>query len=1283
MRLARQTPIRTKLAIAMALLGTVWLMPALSRENHEDSLPGVVFRLSIPRFHKLDGPERLDALETLLPQVLKAGLFRYGWLEVSAGESAPSDPSVPATNAAGNTKIVSTFVLEGTFVAFEDKIRLDFALRNTLDNSVELRGFEVFGEDTILDLADRLDKRVADTLQTKVALRAVERHIPFGIASAFQNKGGEAPYASLGSFLSSEMLSQLSIAKLPDITFRRVDTQERERGPAEPEAMVSGEYDVSGNEVRAMARIQERRGAEFLVEASGSLDQVPELARALSKRVLEIIRGRITPEGKWRPESISLSNAKPEEYLAEARKYEQSKEFFPAVVMYRKALEKKPDYIEARSRLADLYMREGDYDGAISEYQNILRQESQEVTALFGLGAAYLRAGNYRDAIPQIEKAQQLGLNGPQMQARLYRTLGDAYLLAGRHEDAIQQYLRGLKTSGDSPDFYHALARAYRAHEELPQAIETLNKARSLYPDDQEFTVDLASVFVAQGRHYYDDQKWEQALETYQKALDLHSNDRQVQAEAYGYSGAIIGHFLTPLDRDQGITYLLKSVELDPSGEWNHRFLGVLYEEAKRYPEALKSLKEAIAVEPTPNAYREMGEVYRLTKEYDAAVESLQQAFKLRPKYVAGYEELAVIYESAEDLDSAIESLRKCLELDPKDQWAYRTLGMIFQDKGSMDKAIENLKKAAELGLTASSYSELGGAYLRKKDYARAIEASQKALEIDRKYIPGYENLEQVYKAERKTDQFIRVMESAVAADPKFVWGHTKLGEAYNNAGRPNDAIASLKRALAVDGKDRLARELLAMIYVEKKDYDLAKETLEASLAVSPTEWAYTELGKVYLLKHDDRAIESVKQALKINSKYEYAYETLESAYAEMKQPQAFLALLEEAIKAQPDFVWAYRKLATAYENAGDYDSAIGSLEKAVELKSDADTYTELAEAYRVKENWANEREIGRKLIELDAKSERGYFYLAEASAGLKGYAQALEAVNKGLDALPRSPLLFAELADIHRLRKEYGPATKACEKAIELSPRYSFPYFLMTRIQLENKDYEKAVASARKAIDAGADAFGLLYDAYRGLNRNTEAVQTFRAYLEKSPENPSILATLGAIYHDLLYLDPSGYEQAYRLYQEAYRLQPKNLVIRENFAEASLTTEHYDEALNLADNVLGDATLTPDQKLSMKMIAIASLLCKKENAAAFSELGEFIRYHESISQDYERGWTFEGTKNFFYKGKILGQPEKTLLLTLIDILESPKDKADKKLAALKGSLPLLFQQFQEGAVSR
>ncbi len=548
-----------RIRMCVAAVVTLALLPnaGTGQQRNEfkpEELPKAV--LNISQFKKLDGPARMDSLQELLPELLHAHMLRYKWLQSGTSFSSTSKDSL-----ASAVNDLPTYILDGNFIAVADQIRVDITLRNQKGDP-ELQSTSVFTDETMFEEVERLGQQISDSLRIKLASQAGKRRARFLIARFRSNSG--AAYQSLGGFLGPTIANLLSKAKLENATFL---TGENTNNSTE-DAIVTGTYTVIEDEksVRLVALVQERgTGATFHVEAEGPDSQLSRVTRMLSLRILEIARARVAPTGEWNTEPISLVNASREEYLTQAKKYEESGQPARAILMYRKAMEKQPENIQARWSLAKLYSNQQDYLSAISEYHGILVLNSNLPDIHYELAAANIKAGNSQEAKVEIEQARSLSKGDPRMEARLCLLLGDIALIENNNSMAIKSYTRALELSGDSPEPYRAVASALRVADNLPSAQDFLSKAHLLFPADRQVTVDLASLFNEQGQRLYKEQKYAEALEQFNRAMHLGPEDPRVAAETFGFHGIIVGSFLPSPDRKKGIQELQKSVELESS----------------------------------------------------------------------------------------------------------------------------------------------------------------------------------------------------------------------------------------------------------------------------------------------------------------------------------------------------------------------------------------------------------------------------------------------------------------------------------------------------------------------------------------------------------------------------------------------------------------------------------------------------------------------------------------------------------------------------------------------
>ena len=135
--------------------------------------------------------------------------------------------------------------------------------------------------------------------------------------------------------------------------------------------------------------------------------------------------------------------------------------------------------------------------------------------------------------------------------------------------------------------------------------------------------------------------------------------------------------------------------------------------------------------------------------------------------------------------------------------------------KGELDKAIEVYTKAIKnkertifFTEEPSAYNNLGQAYLRKEEYASAIAAFQKTLEMRPNAVGAYINLATAYLKQNLPDSAINSCETALKFAPDVAHLHYNLACAYALKNEDKQSIDSLQQAINLDERMRtLAKE--------------------------------------------------------------------------------------------------------------------------------------------------------------------------------------------------------------------------------------------------------------------------------------------------------------------------------------------------------------------------------------------------------------------------------------------------------------------------------------------
>jgi tetratricopeptide (TPR) repeat protein len=121
-------------------------------------------------------------------------------------------------------------------------------------------------------------------------------------------------------------------------------------------------------------------------------------------------------------------------------------------------------------------------------------------------------------------------------------------------------------------------------------AIQTLEEANRLLPDDPDIMMTLGGAMIMAG-------KWNPAERFLQDAVEKHPENARLWLNL---AAAILGRLpLSPRDRqDRAIEAYKKAIELDPVAPSAHYNIGLIHAERKDWEEAIRWFEDAIRANP-------------------------------------------------------------------------------------------------------------------------------------------------------------------------------------------------------------------------------------------------------------------------------------------------------------------------------------------------------------------------------------------------------------------------------------------------------------------------------------------------------------------------------------------------------------------------------------------------------------------------------------------------------------------------------------------------------------
>jgi len=265
--------------------------------------------------------------------------------------------------------------------------------------------------------------------------------------------------------------------------------------------------------------------------------------------------------------------------------------------------------------------------------------------------------------------------------------------------------------------------------------------------------------------------------------------------------------------------------------------------------------------------------------------------------------------------------------------------------------------------------------------------------------------------------------------------------------------------------------------------------------------------------KNYRRAAEQLQKAIEMEPRYSEAYLYLARVQNALFEEAAAEKAFRKAIEIDPDYLEARASFGGMLLDVGNMDEAIRQLNVVVQREpKHAMAQYLLAQAFRMKEQYALAMEHARAAVKLQPGNAEAHFWLAEA---LRMSAQYEEAKREYLEYLRLSNFDSGVARKINYyalgfLAGRYGKKSRASQRDIWKDLR-SQAYFGLCDCEYLSKRYEAAVAYCQRALSYSSGdpythyvlgrSYARYYEQTGKLEALPAACKHFRAMLALNPD--------------------------------------------------------------------------------------------------------------------------------------------------------------------------------------
>ena len=752
-----------------------------------------------------------------------------------------------------------------------------------------------------------------------------------------------------------------------------------------------------------------------------------------------------------------------DEFITNAQEYLDNGKYMEARLELRNALAMDPECGPCRTMMGDIFMREGNGNGAYSNYSMAVKINPNDLQAQLGLANLLLMAGKPEQA---DEKIRLILFKDPDnLEAKLIETR--ILLNKDDLDKAFEVASQTVSSNPDSIDAALILSQVYIKKDQSDKAIELLEKNVTKPGGDRLF-LPLAQLFAKE--------KDLASAEKYYRML-INSNP-----ESTDYKYALVDFFLTSKQAEKAKEMLTDMVAANPEDATAIISLSQVTFSLGDKREALAVLQKGIEVDPDTYELRfALASLYRSTGDWKKSIEELNEIIAMDPENsqsVTAGKTLADIYFEHNMPDKALKELDIVLVKNPRDPDAYMLRGKIYVLQGRGAKAVAAFRQVVkDYPKNAQVLVMLARAHILNNEYGLAVETLKDALSVDSAYVPAREALVDVYLSRGEWYQAIMELNRLMASNPGNLEIMSRIGDIYLMRGdfkmaeekymdlvrmKPTDPLGYLKLAKMETERDRCSK---AVTYYEKAleikpgsiqaiegivDCDLARSMFtRANKFISGIEKQYPESAYVYEIKARieikrgvyDMARKDYLKAINLQPEWLIPYLGLADVFFTTNDINAGIDFFTALSKDEGKSVPSHLVLGLMYERKGKYQQAEENYKDILENNPGfIPAANNLAYLYATR--FPKEVFLD-KALELahtaaykgnpDALDTLGYIMY------LKGeYAGAVQALNQAVLAKPDFTTAMYHLALAYEKMGEISSAKLTLEKALKL--KKSFP---------------------------------------------------------------------------------------------------------------------------------------------------------------------------------------------------------------------------------------------------
>ena len=507
----------------------------------------------------------------------------------------------------------------------------------------------------------------------------------------------------------------------------------------------------------------------------------------------------------------------------------------------------------------------------------------------------------------------------------------------------------------------------------------------------------------------------------------------------------------------------------------------------------------------------------------------------------------------------------------------------------------------------------------------------------------------EIAKQSGSPDEIATASKALIALGLRQVAGLRLLQSAFP------DAVELYKRSLDFEELPDTHVDL-AIVYMRAKQSDNAlTEAGKAVFSDSGNGRAWHVQGKIWMMKKDYRhAAESLARSISILPDLDAAY-ALGISFLQLHEKENAAAVFDQMVDVAGDRASLHVLFGRAYRDADLLDDAVREFKRAIAMDAKSShAHYFLALAYLIHNEWVPTPEARRELLDevsLNPRDFFGNYFMGVITSGEKNYAESDRYLKIAAEAKPDWPEPWLYLGLNAYGRGENDHAEDLLNKAVELTAadeaRNNYQirraYYVLGRLLSAKGKKTEAAAAMQRSREMEAKTLAESHQKVAAMGGssaiaaqnidNTDDQISGRVFTIRDPAAPlapealaranmtdaekeqainreqQLRSLLASAFNDLGTSEArrQQYELALAHFHEAERWDANMPGLMRNAGIAAFRLEKYAEAARALRQAIAD---TPQDNMARSMLGFSLFMTQRyaEAAQVFAPVGEFIK---------------------------------------------------------------------------